>query len=269
MKIIFCLPGKTCSAIHRNSWIKAIPVFHKKNIEIAFRDYYSSDIYLVRNVIVRGKYPEDFESEMPFGGMDYDFMMWIDSDNAFNAEDVLRLTSHDVDVVGGVCRMSMGRDEQNSGKWGYDKNGNKVVALRFPLSKNDKLPVNEKGLFEVDFIGFSFLLVKRGVFEKIGYPYFRSRIEKLNGEPRVKSEDTSWCLSAKECGYRIFVDLAVEVLHDNTAVFFEIDEREATAPKIKYRLMGLKGDHWGQVPGTIKASELYRPGKRPKGKVPV
>lgn len=222
MKIVFCLPGKTCTATHRNSWINAIPEFHKRNIDIDFRDYYSSDIYNCRNYIVRGSYKEDFNSDKPFGGMHYDFMMWIDSDVAFNAEDILKLIENDVDIVCGAVPIAYGIDIAGFWKNHKDINGNIDTTYRYPLSKIDNIPLNDKGLLEIDFTGFGFICVKRGVFESIGYPYFKTRTcNHIYGETHALSEDLGWCMSAKECEYKIFTDPSVKVLHDTAPSLFK------------------------------------------------
>jgi GT2 family glycosyltransferase len=58
---------------------------------------------------------------------------------------------------------------------------------------------------ETDVVGFGFILIKREVFEKMQYPWF-----KWNEEP---SEDFTWCINAKKLEYKIQVMTDVKLSH--------------------------------------------------------
>lgn len=129
---------------------------------------------------------------------DLTHLLFIDDDMVFNDDAFERLLSHDLPIVGGLCHnrrppyMPILMREYNGGYtfvYDYDRE------------------IDENGLIEVDATGAAFLLVKREVFEKIA----------ATGEDpfaiRGPGEDISFCLRAKEQGYKIYVDTTVEIGH--------------------------------------------------------
>jgi len=73
-------------------------------------------------------------------------------------------------------------------------------------------------LLEVAYNGMGFMLVKRGVFESLDYPWFRP-IEKQIGEMvDFTMEDVGFCLRAKENGFGVFIDPLVRVGHEKKVV---------------------------------------------------
>jgi hypothetical protein len=71
---------------------------------------------------------------------------------------------------------------------------------------------------EADAIGFGFVAVKSGVFEKIERPWFGMLPQVINnskGKQVVLSlgEDVSWCVKARHAGYKIYFDPNVKVGH--------------------------------------------------------
>ena len=76
-----------------------------------------------------------------------------------------------------------------------------------------------QGLLPVDYCGFGFVLVRKGVFEKLEYPWFRPLYLELGGVSEFTAEDVGFCLMAKRAGMKMFVDPNVVVGHEKTVVF--------------------------------------------------
>ena len=76
------------------------------------------------------------------------------------------------------------------------------------ISKRNKL-------FEASFVGGGWLLVKKGDFENMLYPWFGPKLQSFdNGITDYCGEDVGFCLDAKELGIRVVVDPRVRVLHE-------------------------------------------------------
>jgi hypothetical protein len=76
-----------------------------------------------------------------------------------------------------------------------------------------------KSLFTADYIGFGWVLVRKGVFESIEYPWFAPKLRKLpGGIEDVCSEDVAFCADAREAGFEIWVDPRVRVGHEKIQV---------------------------------------------------
>jgi hypothetical protein len=137
---------------------------------------YDPDIYTSRNQLL-GK-PIDYNNPKPFNGDDYDYILFIDSDMVFNYFHLERLMSHDKDIMSGLFMLTGGL--YYSCAIDYDsKTGDsrKLSAYEGQMKKD---------IFKVDWNGLAFTLIKKGVFEKIGYPWFKQTIYKIDdGSVRI------------------------------------------------------------------------------------
>ena len=76
--------------------------------------------------------------------------------------------------------------------------------------------------FTVDYTGFGWLLIRKGVFEHEGlpYPWFAPKMQIFeSGEVQdMCGEDVSFCLDAKEAGFEIWCDPRIRVGHEKSRV---------------------------------------------------
>ena len=74
----------------------------------------------------------------------------------------------------------------------------------------------------MDYAGFGWLLVKKGVFENsdMKYPWFGPKMQVFeSGEVQdMWGEDVSFCLDAIEAGFEIWCDQRIRVVHEKTRV---------------------------------------------------
>ena len=74
----------------------------------------------------------------------------------------------------------------------------------------------------VDYTGFGWTLIKKGVFEhdEMKYPWFAPKMQVFeSGEVQdMCGEDVSFCLDAKEAGFEIWCDPRVRVGHEKQRV---------------------------------------------------
>lgn len=69
--------------------------------------------------------------------------------------------------------------------------------------------------FTVDYIGGGFMMVSKGVFENMEYPWWGPQLQKFeNGIQDFCGEDVSFCLEAKKLGIDIIVDPRIRVGHE-------------------------------------------------------
>jgi hypothetical protein len=87
--------------------------------------------------------------------------------------------------------------------------------------------MNEKELFmideplEVGGVGFGFVAMKQGVFEKMDRPWFKIEHVKwsdLDFECNV-GEDYSWCMNAQRNGFKVMLDPNVKVKHHKEVIW--------------------------------------------------
>jgi GT2 family glycosyltransferase len=74
---------------------------------------------------------------------------------------------------------------------------------------------------EVFGIGFGFIAMKSGVFESMDRPWFRIRGVQWDGldfECNI-GEDYSWCMNARNNGFRVMLDPTVRVKHHKEIIY--------------------------------------------------
>jgi hypothetical protein len=73
--------------------------------------------------------------------------------------------------------------------------------------------------FTVDYIGGGWMMVAKGVFENMEYPWWGPKLQKFeNGIQDFCGEDVSFCLDAKKLGIDIIVDPRVRVGHEKARI---------------------------------------------------
>ncbi len=231
MEIVWCLPGKDFTGEFIDSFYETITQPYPLGIRegfitgMTYRRYYSSDIYGCRNQIVSLSETGELSRDKVFGGQNYDYMVWIDSDMQFRGSDILRLLAYDEDIVSAVCPL--GQEQKTCfGKWRRSEDGRKTISY-YTIRGAIEEERNEKGLIPVDFTGFGVIVVKKGVFEALGYPYFKTTVHDYEGSKLATSEDIGWCVRVKELGYQIYVDPEVRVGHKKE-MLIRADEYERT-----------------------------------------
>jgi GT2 family glycosyltransferase len=161
--------------------------------------------------VLRGK------NQSPFDGkLNYDYIMWIDSDIIFQVQDFFTLLKHgDKDIVSGLYLMDGGKQYAVVKSWDekfFTEHG--TFQFLEPSDISDK-----KELIEVSYSGMGFMLIKRGVYENIDYPWFEP--QHFTFQQNVSdfaSEDVSFCKKAQEKGFKIYVDTSVIVGHEKTKI---------------------------------------------------
>jgi hypothetical protein len=156
------------------------------------------------------------KNQAPWGGkVKYDYMMWIDSDISFTSENFFSLLSMDKDIASGWYAQPGGpyspvverMDEEHFKKYG--------TYEFLTIEDMSKKP----GYIKVDYIGFGWVLIKQGVFEKLEYPWFAPKLLSIGEDIQdVCSEDVSFCHDAKAAGFDIWLDPKCRVGHEKTLV---------------------------------------------------
>jgi hypothetical protein len=149
--------------------------------------------------------------------------MWIDSDIVFKTEDLLELLNMNKDVASGWYLQSNGgmptnkttvvekMDDQEL----YEKGSNRYETIEDMMRRSEP--------FKVDYCGFGWILIKKGVYEKIPYPWFVPRVVQLKKPDGtiledVESEDISMCQDFKKYGFDIWANPKVRVGHQKMII---------------------------------------------------
>lgn len=184
--LIFCLPGIHFTSnflLNFTDTIARLAPLH----DVHVRTGYSPNIYHSRNMVLGAK--SDNPLQTPFDGMEYDRIIWIDSDIAFTFDHIARLLEHDEPFISGIYRM---------------KN------MEFAVSPQP----GAKNLYTADWTGFGFCSMKKGLLEAIRYPWFRPIVT----DGIIYGDDRSFCKLMKDHNIDISIDARILVNHEKLAL---------------------------------------------------
>ena len=214
MKVIFCLPGREFSGRFLQSWTELVYACLSNGIQPIMSQHYTSVVYYVRNMCLGGDLIAGPDQKPFQGKVNYDYMMWIDSDIVFTPDQFFKLIDADKDIASGLYKMHDNIHYATVEKWDDDffvKNGSYQFMTPEIMSK-------KKGLVSVAYTGLGWMLVKKGVFESLQYPWFQPIWKEYNYQGQhikeFASEDVSFCHMIKEKGYDIWVDPEIVVGHE-------------------------------------------------------
>jgi len=248
-KIVFCLPGRGVSYTYLKNFVQLCFDMVSNQMSVQISQDYSSMVNFARckclgaNVL-RG--PE----QIPWDGkLDYDYQLWIDSDIVFNTEKFWQLldlalpaeavtqediTDDDGNVTGMRQIIDNEKERQIAAGW-YSTEDGKTTSVAHWLDEDDFRSnggvmnhemvdgiSKRKKPFTVDYTGFGWVLIKKGVFEdeKMTYPWFAPKMQvfESGAVQDMCGEDVSFCLDAMDAGFKIWCDPRIRVGHEKTRV---------------------------------------------------
>ena len=213
--VVFCIPGNKFTDNFLRAWTNLFAWCINNNINPILSSNYDSNVYYARQKclspdVLKGKHQKPFN-----GKLDYDYLMWIDSDMVFTPEQFKALLDMNKDIASGIYKMADQAQYATVEKYNtqeYKDNG-KFTFL------NDELLANKPDTFPVEYTGFGWMLIKKGVIESMEYPWFRPEWMNFgNGIEDFTSEDVGFCINAKKKGYKIYVNKKVHIGHEKSLI---------------------------------------------------
>ncbi len=210
--VVIATPGEMLHAEYVRSLVKTTEELHRRGLTYTFLNKYSSFVPTARELTAIDRWDHNYDSNViAEGKFSYGKIFWIDSDIEWEPAQFMCLFDSELDIV--------------SGLYALDPAGQ--VAVHYPDAQGVPKRVNKVEFLlhtepvEVGGVGFGFVCMKSGVFEKITRPWFA--IARLPwGETGLKvnvGEDYSWCANAQRHGLKIFVDPTIRVRHHKSTVY--------------------------------------------------
>lgn len=144
---------------------------------------------------------------------DADWLWMIDSDMTFDVDLLDKLLEvadlEEAPIVGGLCigqRYTKDRVEYFTTMFTFDEDGEAWRMDEYPSD----------AVVDIDATGTGCLLVHRSVFEEIRRNYDDPLVwfaEEINDKGGLHSEDITFCLRARACGFPVKVNTAAKVGH--------------------------------------------------------
>lgn len=218
-----CLPGCRYSANFLTKLVNLVNFICENGMKVSVSQGYSPEIHQIRAQVGGGHHNNGLY-QRPFSDrLNYDYLMWIDSDIDFENHHFTSLLAMDVDVASG---------------WYYQANGLPVTGyfnirhLEHPDPDNVPLPLydidkiysfrNDTDIvyrnepYKVDWIGMGWMLIRKGVMERLKYPWFAPKIVRYDRSEsyEVMSEDMSFAFNLRDANIPIWVHPRVKVGHE-------------------------------------------------------
>lgn len=209
MHVMILIPGSSMDMQCVESLIGLSHMMKQSGIRHTLKFQAGSNIYNLRNALLEVDY-DTREGDPPFKGNSYTHIFWIDTDMVYHPEDGMRLLMSPHPITGGVYQDTRG--ELTAGKWDVVHLGTDRYMPRYTLRELSELS-DDRGYAPVDWQGFGFLVMRRGVCESIGFPWFRADQIETELYTYLIGEDVWFCRSAKDKGYQAYIDTGVVVGH--------------------------------------------------------
>lgn len=129
-----------------------------------------------------------------------DYALFVDSDMQFPPDALVRLVTHDKDVVAAT----------------YNK---RVPPFSTLGNFRGEIRTEHKGLIEADSLPTGLMLIRMAVFDRFRAPWFRESYEdefRTDSNPDgVVGEDINFCRSVRKSGLKVWcdIDLTYEMVH--------------------------------------------------------
>jgi hypothetical protein len=206
--VLIATPGHSLENQYVVSLTETLSELNKQGISYKWLNAYSSLVHNARELTATGggNYMLNPLDAGPLGDrVTYNKIFWIDSDIAWTPKDFLKIYNSDYDVATGAYLLADGVTTSVH-EWGTPggMSVDKIKSLKKPL--------------KVQSMGFGFVAMKAGVFEKLERPWFGHYTQPIN-LPNGKTidtylgEDISWSINAYKAGIEIYFDPTVLVGH--------------------------------------------------------
>lgn len=228
-RILIAIPCK--NDIEADTFKSIYDLIIPPDVHTTFQYFYGYAVDQVRNLIA------DWTIK---GG--YDYLFAVDHDITFPPDTLIRLLNHNKDIVSGVYRQRLEPPAVEV----YDHNFRNIP---YDMLMHPSTPP----LVDVGGCGFGCALVKREVFEAVGYPQFVYHQALSHAD--TFSEDLDFCKKAGQKGYTVWCDTTLMCGHigqrtfECTRIPFDPSYYETSEDNVKntlrtlYNQRHLPGEH--------------------------
>lgn len=214
MRVIFCLPGREYSREFLLAWSDLLMQAAAKGHQIMISQHYSSVVHFARSKCLSGDVLKGPDQKPFQGQVEYDAIMWIDSDIVFKPDDFFRILESPHDVTAG-CYMQDDLQHMTAIKEWNEDYFKKFGTFKF-IRPEDLVGAAE--YMEVAYAGMGWMLIRKGVVENLKYPWFWSDLQKTGDLVDMHAEDVAFCRALKEAGHTVHLDTKLRVGHQKKMI---------------------------------------------------
>ena len=216
VKVVFCMPGRSYSREFLLAWSDLLMQASSRGHQVMISQQYSSVVHFARAKCMGGDVLKGPDQKPFQGSVDYDVMMWIDSDIVFKPDDFFALLESPHDVTAGMYMMEDLQHFATVKEWDEDffaKNGTFKFMKPEDIVRVGEADSPSSSYLPVAYTGMGWMMIRKGVVETIKYPWFHSDLQTVGSLVDMNSEDVSFCRALQAAGHTIHVDTKIRVGH--------------------------------------------------------
>ena len=199
--IIFCVPGKVFSGKFLINWSEVVLQCLINGYRPMLCQEYDKNLFISRNKCLGANLLSNDNDQKPFqGNLSYDYLVWLDPNVLFSFSDLQKLLSSPYDITSSLYLLNSNLTNvvQKIDLEYYKQNG--FINL---LNYDDIIDVNKEDnrYFEAEFADMGFMLFKKGVIEKLSYPWFE-----YDSDISLFTDTYSFCKKLRANNMKIMVD---------------------------------------------------------------
>lgn len=204
--VAICIMGNTFSDSFLRCWTEFLGYCLTHNIRPLLANICESSLFIHKNQCLKCDVTKGADQVPLNGEIEYDYILWLSSSCVFDSSKVLpRFFEMDHDIVSASSISSTNMKSMNFIK-DVDFNENKAYSY-VTIEEANEMITNQVLELKVDFVDVKCLLMKKGVLEKIQYPWF-------SGDPTNLNGDVFFCQKCKTSGIDIYVDLKLPIRNE-------------------------------------------------------
>ena len=219
--VVFCIKGQTFTQGFFLSWTKFILFLNENKLfNVRVMNYDESNSFDARNILVgankgKGRIQSVFEDEIV-----YDFIFFLDTNINFQPMDIINILGKlakvdELEVLAGIYPTNNGTP--------YVYQDVSIECLRengsYKFTDMDTLietgSMGSLNLVSVPATGMGFMAIKRGVLEKLTYPWFEPYVVQDEDILEYDNDEISFCKKLAELNISVRVDSSVILSKDN------------------------------------------------------
>jgi hypothetical protein len=205
--------GGMCTGKYSESLINTVLTLMSNDYEVQYGTLYNESLITKARNTLTAKFLES----------NCEYLLFLDADQSFQGEDILKMLEQKKDVLGGIIPLKELNWENVKEAAVKGISNIELLSGSFNVAHIKDSKPNESYAFEVEFIGTGMLLIHRSVFEKLkdkvetytfkDEEYLNYWSTAIHPEYGLLGEDYHFCELCKQVGIKVYATNEPTVSH--------------------------------------------------------
>lgn len=214
--VVFCILGENVTHTFLRGWTDVVGYCLMNNIKPVLSTRSTNNFVTKTHSLIPST-----SSNIPFDGkLDYDKIIFVSNKAICNVKSIATLIEADENIVSAVSSNKGGLDHTNYIETLNISDGDEPQNFEFATMENANRMLKEAQTnnttthLRVDYVDFTLVAIKRGILEKLPFPWFN-----YDAKTNDTSGEVYFCNKCKESGVNIYADLSVFVSTEKNVIY--------------------------------------------------